>query len=202
MAHTLPSLPYAYDALTPYISSETLDFHHGKHHLGYVEKLNRLIENTEFDNVPLEEIITRAPAGPVFNNAAQDWNHTFYWKCLRPAGGGNPRGPLEKALTDRFQSIAQFRDEFNDAATTLFGSGWVWLVHEADGALGIASTGDADNPMVRGAHPLLTCDMWEHAYYIDYRNDKAAYLEGFWSLVNWDFVAGNLAHGRRPERAA
>ena len=199
MAHKLPPLPYAYEALEPHISTETLRYHHSKHHLGYVEKLNKLIENTEFDKVPLEEIIMRAPPGPIFNNAAQVWNHSFYWQCLRPEGDADPRNPLEKALSDSFESVEQFRDEFDHAATTLFGSGWVWLVKEADGSLAIASTGDADNPMVRGARPLLTCDVWEHAYYIDYRNDKAAYLEAFWSLVNWDFIAQNLAHGRLPE---
>jgi Fe-Mn family superoxide dismutase len=192
MAHTLPDLPYAMDALAPHISKETLEFHYGKHHQTYVDKLNDAVKGGEFENASLEEII-RSSSGGIFNNAAQVWNHTFYWHCLSPNGGGEPTGELATAITAAFGSFDAFRKEFTEKSVTLFGSGWAWLVKKPDGSLAIVQTSNADTP-VRGTDtPLLTCDVWEHAYYIDYRNARPKYLEAFWSLVNWDFVAENLA---------
>ena len=189
--HKLPELPYAENALEPHISAETIQYHYGKHHATYVTKLNGLIEGTKFENAALEEII-RAADGGLFNNAAQVWNHTFYWNCLSPNGGGEPGGSLGSAIAEAFGDFASFQKAFTESAINNFGSGWTWLVKTADGKLKIVNTDDAGNPMTDGMHPLLTCDVWEHAYYIDYRNARPDYLGAFWKLVNWDFVAGNL----------
>jgi superoxide dismutase, Fe-Mn family len=190
--YTLPPLPYAKDALMPTISAETIEFHYGKHHQTYVDNLNKLVPNTEFAGQTLEQIIARAQ-GPIFNNAAQVWNHTFYWHGLKPNGGGEPTGALAAAITKSFGSFANFKQQFTQAAVSLFGSGWAWLVKRKDGTLAIVQTGNAGNPLTAGDVPLLTCDVWEHAYYIDYRNARAKYVEQFWTVVNWEFVAGNLA---------
>ncbi|KAA3627731.1 MAG: superoxide dismutase [Proteobacteria bacterium] len=192
MEHTLPPLPYEKNALEPHISAETLDFHHGKHHNTYVVNLNNLIKDTEFANATLEEIIRKAPAGGLFNNAAQVWNHTFYWNSLSPNGGGAPSGALATGIDKAFGSLDAFKEAFTKAAVTQFGSGWAWLVKNANGGLEIVQTGNAGNPMTNGQTPLLTCDVWEHAYYIDYRNARPKYVEAFWNLVNWDFAASNL----------
>ncbi len=191
MEHKLPPLPYAKEALAPYISAETLEYHHGKHHKAYVDNLNKLIPGTEFERLPLEEIIKRASGG-IFNNAAQVWNHTFYWNCMAPKAGGKPSGAIAEVLNKSFGSFAQFREQFDNAAVTLFGSGWVWLVRNADDTLVIEAAANAGNPLRDGKKPLLTCDVWEHAYYIDYRNARAKYVEAFWNLVNWKFVDENL----------
>lgn len=192
MTHELPPLPYAKNALLPYISEETLDYHHGKHHQTYVTNLNNLIPGTEFENLSLEDIV-RTSSGGIFNNAAQAWNHTFYWNGLKPNGGGEPTGELAAAINQTFGSFAQFREEFTKCAVTTFGSGWAWLVKNADGGLALVSTGNAGCPLSAGQTPLLTCDVWEHAYYVDYRNARPKYLEAFWNLVNWDFAAQNFA---------
>ena len=192
MEHVLPALPYTKDALEPHISSETLDFHYGKHHATYVAKLNGLIEGTEFSDSSLEEIISKASAGPVFNNAAQIWNHTFYWNSLSPNGGGDPVGNLLEGINKSFGSVEAFKEQFTDSAVNNFGSGWTWLVKKSDGSLAITNTSNAACPLTDGDTPLLTCDVWEHAYYIDYRNVRPDYLKAFWSLVNWDFAASNL----------
>jgi Fe-Mn family superoxide dismutase len=192
--YKLPELPYAENALEPYISAETLEYHYGKHHAAYVDKLNGLVEKTEFENAPLEVIIKNA-SGAIFNNAAQVWNHNFYWNCLSPDGGGEPMGSLGSAIREFFGDFPGFKEKFDAAAISNFGSGWTWLVKTPDGVLKIVNTDDADNPMVDGLEALMTCDVWEHAYYIDYRNARPAYLEAFWNLVNWDFVARN--HGDR-----
>jgi superoxide dismutase, Fe-Mn family len=191
MAHTLPELPYPMDALEPHISRETLEYHYGKHHRTYVEKLNGLIEGTEFAGASLEDTIRRSSGG-VFNNAAQVWNHTFYWHCLAPNGGGAPQGELGKAIDRDFGSFDEFRKQFSDKAVTLFGSGWAWLVKQPDGKLAITQTGNAETPLTGKDTALLTCDVWEHAYYIDYRNARPKYLEAFWQLVNWEYVAKNF----------
>jgi Fe-Mn family superoxide dismutase len=191
MAIELPALPYAIDALAPHISQETLEFHHGKHHKTYVDKLNAAIPGTEFENKSLEDIITSA-SGPVFNNAAQIWNHTFYWNCLSPNGGGEPSGAVADAINAKFGSFADFQAQFNDKAVNNFGSSWTWLVKNADGSLEIVNTSNAGTPMTAGQTALLTVDLWEHAYYIDFRNARPKYLDAFWNLVNWDFVADNL----------
>jgi len=191
MEHKLPELPYTKEALAPNISAETLEYHYGKHHKTYVDNLNKLIPGTEFEKMPLEEIIKKASGG-IFNNTAQVWNHTFYWNCLSPKGGGEPSSVVATALTKNFGSFAQFKEKFTNAAVTLFGSGWTWLVQNPDGSLVIEVTSNAGNPLKDGKKPLLTCDVWEHAYYIDYRNARAKYVEAFWKLVNWDFVEMNL----------
>lgn len=191
MAFTLPDLPYAKDALAPHISAETLEYHYGKHHQTYVDKLNGLIENTEFADQSLEEII-RASSGGVFNNAAQVWNHTFYWHCLSPNGGGKPGGKLAELIDRDFGSFEAFEKEFSDTAIATFGSGWAWLVQKPDGKLEVISTSNADTPVRGDSTPLMTCDVWEHAYYIDYRNARPKYVESFWKLVNWDFVSSQL----------
>ena len=192
MAHTLPELPYAMDALEPHISRETLDFHYGKHHNTFVVNLNGMIEGTEVADASLEDIV-RGASGPMFNNAAQIWNHTFYWHCLSPNGGGAPVGDLASAIDAAFGSFDAFRSEFSQKAVTLFGSGWAWLVKRPDGSLAISQTGNADTPLTGDDTPLMTCDVWEHAYYIDYRNARPKYVEAFWNLVNWDFVTANFA---------
>ncbi len=193
MAFELPALPYDKSALEPHISAETLEFHHGKHHNTYVDKLNGLVPGTEFEGKTLEEVIKAAPAGPVFNNAAQIWNHTFYWNSLSPNGGGEPTGALADAINAKWGSFAAFQAEFNDKAVNNFGSSWTWLVKNADGSLEIVNTSNAGTPMTAGQTALLTVDLWEHAYYIDYRNVRPKYLEGFWALANWDFAAANFA---------
>ncbi|STX27612.1 superoxide dismutase, iron [Legionella beliardensis] len=191
MAFTLPPLPYAMDALAPHISRETLEYHYGKHHNAYVTNLNKLIADTEFADLSLEEIIKQSTGG-IFNNAAQTWNHTFYWHCLSPNGGGEPKDQLADAIVKAFGSFDAFKEKFTQAAITTFGSGWAWLAQDDAGELQIISTSNADTPMAKGKKALLTCDVWEHAYYIDYRNARPDYVNAFWSLVNWDFVASNL----------
>jgi len=191
MKHELPPLPYAQDALQPTISAETLEYHYGKHHQTYVNNLNNLIDGTEFADLSLEDIIRKASGG-LFNNAAQVWNHTFYWNSLSPQGGGNPTGVLAEQINNTFGSIDAFKEQFSKAGATQFGAGWVWLVKKPDNSLAIYSTANADCPLTQGDTPLLTCDVWEHAYYIDYRNARPNYLEAFWNLVNWDFAASNL----------
>lgn len=192
MAFELPALPYALNALEPHISQETLEFHYGKHHNTYVVNLNNLVAGTEFENKSLEEIVKSATAG-IFNNAAQVWNHTFYWHCLAPQAGGEPTGALAEAINAAFGSFAAFKDAFTKSAIGNFGSGWTWLVKKADGSLAIVNTSNAATPLTSSDTPLLTVDVWEHAYYIDYRNARPKYLESFWALVNWDFVSKNLA---------
>ncbi len=191
MPFELPELPYAKDALAPVISAETIDFHYGKHHAAYVNNLNKLTEGTAHADASLEDVIKAADGG-LFNNAAQVWNHTFYWHCMTPGGGGEPSGQLAEALARDFGSVDDFRREFKNAAAAQFGSGWAWLVEDG-GKLAITTTGNADLPMKHGQKALLTCDVWEHAYYIDFRNARPNYLEAFLEkLVNWDFVASNL----------
>ncbi|NQT63388.1 MAG: superoxide dismutase [Fe] [Candidatus Marinimicrobia bacterium] len=192
MKHELPALPFAQDALAPAISAETLDYHYGKHHNAYVTNLNNLVPGTEFENSSLEEIIMKASGG-VFNNAAQVWNHTFYWNCLSPNGGDAPSGALAAAIDSAFGSFENFKAEFTKAAATNFGAGWTWLVKNADGSLAIASTSNAGTPMTNGQAALLTVDVWEHAYYVDYRNARPKYLEEIWKIFNWDFVAVQFA---------
>lgn len=191
MTHVLPPLPYEKDALEPYISAETLDFHHGKHHQTYVTNLNNLITDTEFADLPLEDIIVKATGG-IFNNAAQVWNHTFYWNCLSPNGGGQPTGLLADAINTTFGSFDGFKEAFTKCAVTTFGSGWAWLVQNADGTIALVSTSNAGCPLTSFQKPLLTCDVWEHAYYVDYRNARPKYVEEFWRIVNWEFVAKNF----------
>ena len=192
MAIELPPLPYPRDALAPHISAETIDFHYGKHHQTYVTNLNNLIKGTEFENLPLDEIVKKASGG-MFNNAAQVWNHTFYWNCLSPRGGGEPSGKVADAIKKTFGSFQQFKDQFSQTAITTFGSGWAWLVQRPDGALGLVSTSNAATPLTGNDRALLTCDVWEHAYYIDYRNARPKYVEAFWNLVNWEFAADQMA---------
>ena len=193
MAIELPPLPYPKDALKPHISEETLEYHYGKHHKAYVDKLNELLPNSDFENLSLEEIIKKAPAGPIFNNAAQVWNHTFYWNCLSPTGGGEPKDELASAIVKSFGSYDAFKDQFTKTAIATFGSGWGWLAKNASGDLEIISTSNAGTPMTENKKALLTCDVWEHAYYIDYRNLRPKYVEAFWKLVNWDFVNKNFS---------
>lgn len=190
--HTLPDLPYSKTALEPHISAETLDYHHDKHHASYVKTLNELIAGTEFATAPLEEIVKRA-SGAIFDNAAQTWNHTFYWNCLSPNGSGAPEGALAQAIERKFAGYAAFKERFAAAAESNFGSGWTWLVRTRDDALEIVNTKDAGNPMTDGGHPLLTCDVWEHAYYIDYRNARPEFIEAFWNIVNWQFASRNFS---------
>ncbi len=191
MGFELPELPFAMDALAPAISKETLEYHYGKHHQAYVNNLNKLVPGTEWEGKSLEDIIRGADGG-IFNNAAQVWNHTFYWKGLSPNGGGDPSGPMGDAITTTFGSFADFKAKFSTAAATLFGSGWAWLVKNAEGGLEIVQTSNAGNPLRDGLTPVLTCDVWEHAYYIDYRNARPKYIESFWGLVNWEAAASHL----------
>jgi Fe-Mn family superoxide dismutase len=193
MAIELPALPYALDALQPHLSKETLEFHYGKHHKTYVDKLNGFLPGTKYEGMPLEEIVvTSTGEAKIFNNAAQIWNHTFYWNGLSPKGGGEPKGAMADALKTAFGGYSDFQKKFTDTTVNLFGSAWGWLVKKPDGKLDIVGTKDAGNPMTDKMKPLLTCDVWEHAYYIDYRNARPKYLESFWKLVNWDFVEKNL----------
>ncbi len=191
MTFTLPQLPYPLDALVPHISKETLEYHYGKHHNAYVTNLNKLVAGTEFESMPLEEVIMKSKGG-MFNNAAQVWNHTFYWNSLSPKGGGEPKGKVADAINKYFGSFSEFKEQFTQTAIATFGSGWAWLVQDASGALKIISTSNAATPMTEGLTALLTCDVWEHAYYIDYRNARPDYVGAFWSLVNWDFVTSNM----------
>lgn len=191
MAFTLPDLPYPKNALEPHISAETLEYHYGKHHQAYVDKLNAAIKGTDDENKSLEDIV-RSASGGLFNNAAQVWNHTFYWNCLSPNGGGAPSGALGDAINAAFGSFDAFKEKFSESAVGNFGSGWTWLVKNPDGSLAIVNTDDAETPLTGSAKPILTCDVWEHAYYIDYRNARPKYVEAFWNLVNWEFVAKNF----------
>ena len=191
MAFELPALPYSMDALSPHISPETLDYHYGKHHNAYVTNLNKLTEGTEWAGRPLEDIIKRSEGG-IFNNAAQVWNHTCYWNGLSPTGGGEPSSAIADAITAQWGSFTAFKEEFTTKCATLFGSGWCWLVKKPDGALAVVQCSNAGNPMTEGFTPILTCDVWEHAYYVDYRNARPKYVEAFWNLVNWDFASSNL----------
>jgi len=191
MKHELPALPYAENALEPVISAETISFHYGKHHQTYVTNLNNLIPGTEFEDLPLEDIVKKASGG-IFNNAAQVWNHTFYWNCLSPNGAGAPSGALATAIDQAFGSFDEFKTKFSQSAATNFGSGWTWLVKNADGTVAIVNTSNAATPLTDGKIPLMTIDVWEHAYYVDYRNARPKYLEAIWKIVNWDFVARNF----------
>ncbi len=191
MEHILPPLPYAKNALAPHMSEETLEFHYGKHHQTYVTTLNKLIVGTEFENLSLEAIIKKA-SGPIFNNAAQTWNHTFFWHSLSPQGGGQPTGALAEAINRQWGSYDQFKEAFTKVAIGTFGSGWAWLVKKTDGSLDLVSTSNAATPLTTDAKPLLTLDVWEHAYYIDYRNVRLNFVEAFWHIVNWEFAAHNF----------
>ena len=192
MEHKLPALPYAPDALAPHMSKETFEYHYGKHHQAYVTNLNNLIPGTEFENLPLEEIIKKSSGG-IYNNAAQVWNHTFFWNSLTPNGGGEPTGALALAINAKFGSFAAFKEAFTKSAVGNFGSGWTWLVKKADGSVDILNTGAAGTPLTTGDTALLTIDVWEHAYYIDYRNARPKFVETFLnSLANWDFAAKNF----------
>ena len=191
MAIELPALPYDRTALEPHISGETIDFHYGKHHQAYVTNLNNLIKGTEFENASLEDIV-RKSSGGIFNNSAQVWNHTFFWNSMKPNGGGAPTGALAAAIDAKWGSFAAFKEQFTQTALTTFGSGWAWLVQRPDGSLALVSTPNADTPLTGTDKALLTCDVWEHAYYVDYRNARPKYVEAFWNLVNWDFVASQM----------
>ncbi len=188
MAFELPQLPYAINALEPLISKKTIEFHYGKHHQAYVNNLNKLVIGTEYENASLEEIIMKAEGG-IFNNGAQIWNHTFYWNCLSPNGGGHPSGALLEAIKRDFGSFEEFKEKFSAASATLFGSGWAWLVKNASGLLEIRQESNAGNPLRKGYTPLLTCDVWEHAYYLDKQNRRPDYINDFWKLVDWDAVS-------------
>ena len=191
MEHKLPVLDYAFDGLEPHLSKETIEFHYGKHHQTYLNNLNNAIKGTEFENLSLEEIIKKS-SGALFNSSAQVWNHSFYWKCLSPNGGGEPSGHLLDAIVKKWGSFDNFKKEFNALAISVFGSGWAWLVKNNHGELELVSTSNAQTPLTTSHKALLTCDVWEHAYYIDYRNVRATYLEAFWKIVNWDFVTKNF----------
>lgn len=197
--HKLPALPYAMDALAPYISQETLEYHYGKHHAAYVNKLNDAVKGTEFADKSLEEIVKTA-SGAIFNNAAQAWNHAFYWQCLCPPGA-TPQGDILDVIKRKYRSLESFETEFSTTASNHFGSGWTWLVLDQDGKLAITTTHDADTPLRHGQTPLLTCDVWEHAYYIDYRNARPEYLKGFWHIVNWQFVNEQFMRASRQQAA-
>ncbi len=191
MAFTLPELPYAKDALSPHISAETLEFHHGKHHNAYVTNLNNFVsKDASLAGKSLEDLV-RTSSGPLFNNAAQVWNHTFYWHSMRPGGGGEPTGEIARRIDASFGSFSAFKEKFSAVATGHFASGWAWLVKDGEG-LAVIDTHDAGSPLTQGKTPLLTCDVWEHAYYVDYRNARAKYVEAWWNLVNWDHANAQL----------
>lgn len=193
MEHQLPQLPFAKDALAPHMSAETFDYHHGKHHQAYVTNLNNLIKGTEYENLDLEAIVKKAPAGGIYNNAAQVWNHTFFWNCLTPNGGGAPKGALAAAIDAKWGSLDAFKTAFQTSAVGNFGSGWTWLVKKADGSLDIVNMGAAGTPLTTGDKALLCIDVWEHAYYIDHRNARPKFVEVFLnSLINWNFVEANF----------
>ena len=187
----LPDLPYPRDALQPHLTAATLDLHHGQHHHGYVAALNTRIAGTELDDLPLEDIV-RSSQGSLFEAAAQAWNHAFFWQCLHPRAGGEPHGALAERITRQFGDVQKLREEFNRAALAVFGSGWAWLVQHPDGRLAIVTPRNAGTPLTGNSTPLLACDLWEHAYYTDFQNDRARYLQAFWKLVNWDFVGAQL----------
>ncbi len=191
MGFELPKLAYALDALEPHISKKTLEFHYGKHHQAYVNNLNNLVKGTKFENATLETIVKEAEGG-IFNNGAQVWNHTFYFTGFSPAGASEPSGKLADAITKQYGSFSSFRDEFSKAAGTLFGSGWVWLVKDDAGTLSIVQEGNAGNPLRKGFIPVLTCDVWEHAYYIDYQNKRPDYVQAFWNVVDWNIISGRF----------
>ncbi|MGI6241443.1 MAG: superoxide dismutase [Candidatus Omnitrophota bacterium] len=191
MPFELSKLPYEIESLTPFLSKETLEYHYGKHHQTYVTNLNKLTDGKPEASKSLEDLIRTAKGG-IFNNAAQVWNHTFYWNCLKPQGGGEPSGAIAEAINASFGSFEEFKTFFSNAATALFGSGWVWLVKDEDGTLGVESLSNAGNPLTQNQKPLLTIDVWEHAYYIDYRNARAKYIESFWNAINWEFVNQQL----------
>lgn len=191
MEHTLPALPYPKDALAPHMSKETFEYHYGKHHQAYVNKLNTLIKGTKFENMQLEEIIKNSE-GPIFNNSAQHWNHSFFWTCLAPKAGGYPGGKVGEMITKKWETFDKFKEAFAKSAVDNFGSGWTWLVQNQKGDVEIMNTSNADTPMAHGVTALLTLDVWEHAYYIDYRNARPDFVTAFWNLVNWDFVNKNL----------
>lgn len=192
MAFTLPELPYSRDALEPHMSKETLDYHYGKHHKAYVDKANGALEGSGFEKADLEDVVKEA-SGFLFNQAAQIWNHSFFWNCLSPNGGGEPGGNLGNEMEKAFGSVQDFKSKFSAAAGGVFGSGWAWLIKNKEGDLEIVTTQNAGNPMTSNQTPLLTCDMWEHAYYIDYRNSRPDFLDAYWNIVNWDFVDKNLS---------
>ncbi len=191
MSFVLPELPFDKEALAPHISAETLEYHHGKHHLAYVNNLNNLIAGTEFEGKSLEDII-RTSQGGIFNNAAQVYNHTFFWNCLSPNGGGAPKGKIAEEINKAFGSFDEFKTKFSNSAATLFGAGWAWLIKNKDGKLEIVQKSNAGTPLTDGTTPILTIDVWEHAYYIDYRNARPKFIEHFWELLNWDFAESNL----------
>ena len=192
MEHKQPELPYAMDALAPHVSKETLEYHYGKHHAAYVANLNNLIKGTEFEKASLEDII-RKSSGGIFNNAAQVWNHTFLWNSMSPKGGGAPSGALAAAIDKKWGSVDAFKEAFNKSAAGNFGSGWTWLVRKPDGSVDIVNTANAATPLTTDDKPLLTCDVWEHAYYIDYRNSRPNYLAACWKVANWDFAGKNFS---------
>ena len=192
MTHQLPKLPYALDGLEPHIDATTISIHYGKHHQTYADNLNKLVPGTEFADASLEQIILKAQ-GPIFNNAAQVWNHTFYWDGMKPKGGGEPKGELLAAIEKSFGNFTGFKEQLSKTSVTQFGSGWGWLVKKKDGALAVVQTGNAANPLTTGDVPLLTCDVWEHAYYLKYQNRRADYVGSWWNVINWDVVAARLA---------
>jgi Fe-Mn family superoxide dismutase len=191
MEHQLPELPFPKNALEPHISAETFDYHHGKHQQAYVNKLNELIKGSKFEYMPLEEIILSSE-GPVFNNAAQIWNHTFFWNCMKPQGGGKPSGKVADLISAKWRSFEKFQEEFSESAVANFGSGWTWLVLNKKNEIEIFNTSNAQTPKTSGMKALLTIDVWEHAYYIDYRNSRPDFIKTFWNVVNWDFVNQNI----------
>jgi Fe-Mn family superoxide dismutase len=192
MKHQLPKLPYDLDALEPHMSKETLEYHYGKHHRAYIDKTNELIQGTKFEESPLEYIVKHADKGPLFNQAAQAWNHTFFWHSLSPDASGNPDGDLAEAIEKANGSFDKFQKDFGEKAAGLFGSGWVWLVRNPDGGLDIVQTANGGTPLSGESTPLIACDVWEHAYYLDHRNDRAKYVKAFWKLANWEFAAENF----------
>ncbi len=195
MKFTLPELPYAKDAFAPYISAEGFDYHHGKHHATYVTKLNELVQGTDYENKTLEEVVVQSAKEnktPIFNNSAQHWNHSFFWNCLSPSGGSLPTGKVAEMINRDFGSFEAFKEKFSTTATTLFGSGWAWLVVDQSGKLEIVGLSNAGTPLTQDKTPILTLDVWEHAYYIDHRNARPKHVEGFWNVVNWDFVNSNI----------
>jgi len=191
MAFELPKLPYSIDALEPYISKKTIEYHYGKHHQAYITNLNNLIPGTAFEKLSLEDIVLKADGG-IFNNGAQVWNHTFYWDSFKANGGGEPSGKLSEMLTTSFGSFSEFKDKFSKASATLFGAGWAWLVQKNDGSLDIIQESNAGNPLKKGLTPILTCDVWEHAYYLDYQNKRPDYIAAFWNIINWDAIEKRL----------
>ncbi len=194
-----PPLPYSMDALVPYLSEEQIRFHYGKHHAAYFKNLNALVEGKPEAQMSLRQVVISS-TGPVFNNAAQGWNHTFYWNCMAPKGGGEPTGELAEAIRRDFGSLEEFKKAFSDAAVKLFGSGWAWLAADKDGKLSIMALSNADTPLKYDKEPVLTIDVWEHAYYIDYRNERARFVEGFWNYVNWPFAAKRYSLRAQPDQ--